>query len=121
MAAKTPGSVSARCRPLGVSGIAVIAAGMRGIRANIAVRMFPLIGPRACCRDPEDVFATRGCRCRRDIRARAAVPNDVSRVALVDAQNTRLASYFGDRPRLMATPAATRGNRPARVQPRRPA
>ena len=120
MAAKTPGLVSARCRPFGRSRIAVI--GMPGIRANIAVRMFPPIGPRACCHDPEDVFATRSCRCRHDIGAPAAA-NDVRRVALVDAQRSCLASYFGDRPRLIATPAATRGNRPAPppVQPRRDA
>ena len=119
MAAKTPGLVSARCRPFGRSGIAVI--GMPGIRANIAVRMFPPIGPRAC--RPEDVFATRGCRCRRDTGAPAAARNDVSRVALVDAQGTCLTSHFGDRPRLIATPATTRGNRPAppTVQPRRDA
>ena len=121
MAAKTPGSVSARCRPFGRSGIAVI--GMPGIRANIAVRMFPPIGPRACCHDPEDVFATRSCRCRHDIGAAAAVCGDVSRVALVDAQGACLTLHFGDRPRLIATPATTRGNRPAPppVQPRRDA
>jgi len=121
MAAKTPGSVGARGRPLGVSGIAGIAAGMRGIRANM--RMFAPSGPRACRRDPEDLFATRGCRCRRDTGAPAAARNDVSRVALVGAQKTCLASYFGDRPRLIARPAATRGNRPAPppVQPRRDA
>jgi hypothetical protein len=123
MAAKTRGSVSARCRPFGRSGIAVLAAGMPGIRANIAVRMFPPIGPRACCHDPEDLLATRRCRCRRDVGAAAAARGDVSREALVDAQRTCLTFHFGDRPRLIATPATTRGNRPALppVQPRRDA
>jgi hypothetical protein len=121
MAATAPGSVSARCKPFGLS--AVIAAGMPGIRANIAVRRFPPIGPRACCHDPQDVFATRRCPCGRDMGAPAAARNDVSRVALADARQTRLAAYFGDRPGVIATPAATRANRPAPplLQPRRDA
>ena len=121
MAAKSTGSVGARCEPFGLS--AVIAAGMPGIRANIAVRIFPPIGPRACCHDPQDLFTTRRYPCGRDIGAPAAARTDVSRVALVDAQKTCLAVYLGDRPRLIATPAATRGNRPAPppVQSRRDA
>ena len=106
MAAKTPGLVSARCRPFGRSGIAVI--GMPGIRANIAVRMFPPIGPRACCHDPEDQFATCRCRCRRDIGAAAAGCGDVSRVALVDAQGRVVGMVvLGPRRRALAIPAST--------------
>jgi hypothetical protein len=78
------------------------------------------IGPRACRHDPKNAFTTR--RCRR-CGAPAAARRDVSRVRRADAHKTYLASYFGDRPRLIATPAATRDNRPAPpvAQPRRDA